>query len=127
VQVAATHDLTSFANDELARRRELGFPPYTRLLALRLHGNVEARVRGAAERLAEGARRAIAKGEPADLLGPSPSPLARLRGKHRWQLLLRSLEHGPLHRLGRLLEADHRARGPAGVELSLDVDPISLL
>ena len=127
VQVASTHDLTAFADAEMARRRELGFPPFTRLLAVRLQGNVEARVRASAERLAESARRAIAQGEPADVLGPSPSPLARLRGKHRWQLLLRSVDHAPLHRLGRLLEREHATRGPTGVELSLDVDPISLL
>ncbi len=127
VQVASTHDLAAFVESELVRRRALGFPPFTRLLALRLQGNVEARVRAAAELLAEAARRSIAQGEPADLLGPAPAPLARLRGKHRWQLLLRSPEHAPLHRMGRALAEAHRRKGPTGVELSLDVDPMSLL
>jgi primosomal protein N' (replication factor Y) len=58
------------------------------------------------------------------VLGPAPAPLAKLRGKHRWQLLLRARDHGPLHRLGRALLAGH---GVAGVELSVDIDPGALL
>jgi primosomal protein N' (replication factor Y) len=93
-------------------------------VVVRLQGNDEGKVRGAAERMAALARRLIAAGEDADVLGPSPAPLARLRGKHRWQLLLRAVEHGPLLRLGRALQA---APGLPGVELAIDVDPATLL
>jgi primosomal protein N' (replication factor Y) (superfamily II helicase) len=117
-------DYDTFALEELKRRQELRFPPFARLLVVRLQGNDEGKVRGAAERTAALARRLIAAGEAADVLGPSPAPLARLRGKHRWQLLLRALEHGPLLRLGRALQA---APGLPGVELALDVDPATLL
>ena len=127
VQIAAGHDLEEFARSELERRRVLSFPPYTRLAALRLSGNVEPKVRAAAEALAEGARRLIAQGEPADVLGPASSPLARLRGKHRWQLVLRAADHAPLHRLALRLRAHHQAKGPDGVELSIDVDPMSMM
>jgi primosomal protein N' (replication factor Y) len=125
--VRAASDYAAFAREELGRRQALGFPPYARLAAVRLQGNVEARVKGAAERLAAAARRETANGLAASVLGPAPAPLARLRGKHRWQLLLRADGHGPLHRLGRLLQDEHERRGPAGVELALDVDPTALL
>ena len=123
---AAQHDYAAFAADELERRRTLGFPPWSRLVALRLQGNVEARVQGAAERLAESARRSLGRsGERGvDVLGPAPAPLARLRGKFRWQLLLRAQDHGPLLRLARELMARHEA---PGVELQADVDPVALL
>jgi primosomal protein N' (replication factor Y) len=127
VQVALTHDAAAFAETELQHRKALGFPPWTRLLALRLSGNAEPRVRAAAEALATEARRAIAQGEQADVLGPASSPLARLRGKHRWQLVLRAGDHAPLHRLALRMRAWHAARGPEGVELALDMDPVSLL
>src|SRR5439155_1363324 len=81
-------------------------------------------VLGADERLARAARRLIARGEPADLLGPAPAPLAKVRGKYRWQLLLRARDHGPLHRLGRSLAGAHDV---AGVQLSIDIDPGALL
>jgi primosomal protein N' (replication factor Y) (superfamily II helicase) len=119
-----TSDYDAFAQAELGRRELLQFPPFVRLAALRLQGNAEPRVRGAAERLASAARRLIARGEEAEVLGPAPAPLARLRGKHRWQLLLRATDHGPLHRLGRALLAAHDV---SGVELSVDIDPGALL
>jgi len=124
VQVALSHDAAGFASAELERRRALGFPPYARLCALKLAGNAEPRVRAAAERLAEAARRLISRGAQADVLGPAPAPLARLRGKFRWQLLLRAADHGPLHELARALQDVPR---PPGVELAIDVDPISLM
>jgi primosomal protein N' (replication factor Y) len=120
-------DYSAFAEAELRRRAILRFPPFARLLALRLQGNAEPHVRGAAERLAAAAHRLVSGGEPADVLGPAPAPLARLRGKHRWQLLLRAADHGPLHRMGRALLDEHAQRGPAGVELAVDVDPVALL
>src|SRR5207245_11745025 len=98
--------------------------PFVRVMAARLEGTSEPRVKGAAERLAAAARREISRGEQADVLGPSPAPLAKIRGKHRWQLLLRARDHAPLHRLGRVLQAAHDL---SGVELALDVDPGALL
>ncbi len=121
---AVTADYDAFAREEMQRREQLHFPPFARMAVIRLQGNVEAAVRGAAERAAREAKRLIARGEPADVLGPAPAPLAKLRGKHRWQLLLRARDHAPLHRLGRALQETH---GVAGVELSVDIDPIALL
>ena len=91
---------------------------------MRVTGNSEPRVRGAAERIASRARRMAAGGEPVEVVGPAPAPIARVRGKHRWQLLLRAADHAPLHRVARTLAASHEIRG---VQLALDVDPVSLL
>ena len=117
-------DYDAFAEAELRRREELHFPPFARLLAVRFMGNSEAKVRGAAERAAARARRLAAGGEAVEVLGPAPAPLAKVRGKHRWQLLLRAREHPPLHRVARALQASH---GVAGVQLAVDVDPVALL
>ena len=121
---AVSSDYDSFAQAELSLRERLHFPPFVRLMAVRLQGNAEPRVRGAAERLAARARALVSNGEAADVLGPAPAPLARVRGKHRWQLLLRAADHGPLHRIGRALAQAHLI---GGVELALDVDPGALL
>jgi primosomal protein N' (replication factor Y) len=117
-------DYDAFSAAELRRREELHFPPFARLLAVRLLGNSEAKVRGAAERAAARARGLASGGEPVDVLGPAPAPLAKVRGKHRWQLLLRAREHPPLQRVARALQASHEV---AGVQLAVDVDPVALL
>ena len=117
-------DYDAFAAEELRRRERLRFPPFVRLAAVRLSGNSEVRVRGAAERAASAARRFASGGDALDVLGPAPAPLAKVRGKHRWQLLLRAPDHAPLHRVGRALQASHRV---PGVQLAVDVDPVALL
>ena len=121
---AVAVDYAAFAREELRRREALEFPPFSRLVAVRLQGNSETAVRGAAERAANSARRLVAAGERADVLGPAPAPLSRIRGKHRWQILLRAHDHGPLHRIAQKLLRDP---GVSGVELAVDVDPVALL
>ena len=125
VIAAAAHDYAGFAAGELARREVLDFPPYVRLCALRVQGNVEARVQGAAERLAARARDLLRRERDAvDVLGPAPAPIARLRGKHRQQIRRRARDHAPLHRLCRALCG---VPLPSGIELAIDVDPAALV
>ena len=121
--VAFARDYAAFAKLEAERRRTLRFPPWTRLVALRVQGNTLAR-QGAAERLAARARDAARGGEPIDVLGPAPAPISRLRGKERIQILLRADGHPALHRVARALLSE---RLPPGVELAVDVDPASML
>jgi primosomal protein N' (replication factor Y) len=122
---AVSLDYDAFAAEELRRREKLRFPPFVRLAAVRLSGNSELRVRGAAERAAVTARRmGTSLGEGFDVLGPAPAPLARVRGKHRWQVLLRAPDHTALHRAGKAVVAAHRT---SGVQLAVDVDPVALL
>lgn len=121
---AVSLDYDAFASAELRRREALRFPPFARLLAIRLAGNSEARVRGAAERAGAMARRLASGGAAVEVLGPAPAPIAKARGKYRWQLLLRAAEHPALHRLARTLQASIDVRG---VELAIDVDPVALL
>jgi len=122
--IAYARDYKQFTDLEGPRRKALGFPPWSRLIALRIQGNALARVEGAAERLAARARNAASRGERIEVLGPAPAPLARLRGKERLQVLLRAEGHAPLHRVARMLSSEPL---PPGVELAIDVDPASLL
>jgi primosomal protein N' (replication factor Y) len=139
---AARHDFAGFAQVELAVRNEFGYPPYGRLVALAFAGTEEERVVESAMRAVEAvgearvAHEAAAKERGAvlegalDLLGPAPSPLARLRGKHRWRITLKDRDLKRLHAVARAaLESLEGGRGklPAGVQLSVDVDPYDVL
>ena len=126
---SARHDYAGFMAGELARRRALGYPPFTRLVNLRLDGRDAAAVERAARELAaQVRRRARALGLAADrVLGPAPPPLERVRGRYRWQILLRNADVRALRALARF------ARGAAGPgsrsrpRLVIDVDPYSML
>jgi primosomal protein N' (replication factor Y) len=60
-------------------------------------------------------------------VGPAPAPLARIKGRWRWHLLVRAAARGPLGPL--LRYAARRAPHAAGgaIRLVLDRDPVSLL
>ncbi|MCB2228770.1 MAG: primosomal protein N' [Desulfarculaceae bacterium] len=127
VVAALAHDAEGFYAEELDERRALGYPPFARLVGLRLEGASEAATGRAAEALARALERARAKVEPrAAVLGPAPAPIARAAGRWRWLVLIKSPTAGAaaeILRLGR-----HQAGPPPdGVRLIVDVDPLSLI
>jgi primosomal protein N' (replication factor Y) len=91
VVAASKHDYAAFAERELGFRREQGYPPYSRLAKLIYEDNDYTRAQTNAERLTETLRDALAReGLPVtNLMGPAPPFFARLRGRYRWQILLR--------------------------------------
>jgi primosomal protein N' (replication factor Y) len=129
VVAAMRHDYRGFMQGELARRRTLGYPPFARLVNLRVDGgdaeSVERAARELAGRLRRRARQ-LGLGEDA-VLGPAPPPLERVRNRYRWQILLRSADVRPLRALARAArEAMAPARGREP-RLVIDVDPYSML
>ncbi len=87
LRAARAHDFRAFARHEMAARRELGYPPLSRLLLLRIEGEDVAAVERLGAEAAAGLR-ALAGGRFV-VLGPAPAPLERLRQRHRRQILLR--------------------------------------
>ncbi|MCD6187135.1 MAG: primosomal protein N', partial [Desulfuromusa sp.] len=61
-----------------------------------------------------------------EILGPSPCPLSRLRGKSRYQILLKSAARPVLRQLLNCLD-DGIKQLPRQVNLIIDVDPIDML
>jgi len=91
VSSAADHDYKTFAKQELAFRRQQGYPPYTRMAKLVYEDKDYSRAQARARELSVALRDALAQdGLPTThLLGPAPPFFARLRGRYRWQILLR--------------------------------------
>ncbi len=119
------NDYEAMFNSELAMRRTLQYPPFSRLINLRFSGEREDKVRQAVTLMAEAVKPYCRKGLA--MLGPAPSPLARLRGRYRWQLLLKG-EAGALHVASAFLQQRARKAGfPGGVKMTVDVDPENML
>ncbi len=125
---ATTHDYRGFIAGELARRRALGYPPFARLVLVRLDGKTDTTVERAARALAERLRahaRSLGLGDDA-VLGPAPPPVARVRGRHRWQVLLRHADVRGLRALARAARAGEADAHAHGLRLVVDVDPVSM-
>jgi primosomal protein N' (replication factor Y) len=123
VACAVNHDYARFADLELRVREEHGWPPFRRLLAVRIEGS-EAGARLGAEAIAAAARPALGPGVA--MLGPAPAALERLRGKSRWQILFRAADPAALRRIHRAVLPLSR-RPPGGASVRFDVDPYALL
>jgi primosomal protein N' (replication factor Y) len=112
IRAAAALDTDGFADDELLRRRLLGYPPFSVMARLLVADPDRARAEERGRRAAE----AVAGGD-VEVLGPLPSYVARRAGRYRFQVVVRAADADAR---GRALE-----RVPPGV--TIDVDPESLL
>jgi primosomal protein N' (replication factor Y) len=117
IQTAARHDFVGFYRQELAHRRRLGYPPFSRLVALRYSDEDPSRCRAEAERLGRWLSAQVRHlGLSANLIGPAPCFFGRVQGRSRWQIVVRAPDPMPLLRDVAL---------PWGWRA--DVDPVSLL
>ncbi|MCO6439192.1 MAG: primosomal protein N' [Phycisphaerae bacterium] len=127
LRFALTHDFEAFATSELEVRRKTLLPPFRRLARFVLAHEREQTARSEAAALGERVREAIAalKLERADVLGPNPCALSRLRGQYRYDLLARTLSAGQLRELLAALENTKALRTRAK-SLVVDVDPVTM-
>ena len=126
VRHALQHDYPGFYAEELIFRKELGYPPFSRLVLLMFRGVKEEAVAEAAGSVAEIMKKAL-KG-CGEVLGPVPSPLTRVRGKYRWQVILKGKEGTAFRRQVQAGIVRYEQSGRKhGVELLVDVDPQSLM
>jgi primosomal protein N' (replication factor Y) len=123
VRCAAAGAVEDFYRNELAVRKALGFPPFSRLFRLVFRGTREADIVSVSENYARALKTKLAAF--AEILGPSECPLAVIAGKYRRQLLIRTTAFSRVHAaLGALLKTLKPLRG---VHLEIDVDPVGLL
>jgi primosomal protein N' (replication factor Y) (superfamily II helicase) len=92
IQCAARHDYLSFYKQELEYRRQLGYPPFRRLAGLTFAHFNDERCQKEAEKMRDKLMNEIERRGLADisLIGPAPAFIHRLRGKFRWQLIVRA-------------------------------------
>jgi primosomal protein N' (replication factor Y) len=128
VAAAAEHDYATFMAGELARRRELGYPPFSRFVSVRVEGRDARRVEHTAYELGRalgGHAKALGLG-PEAVLGPAPAPIERVRGRYRWQLLLRVAAPGMLRALARAAATQASTVRSRDLRVIIDVDPYSM-
>jgi primosomal protein N' (replication factor Y) len=118
IRAAARHDYISFYNQEIDYRRELYNPPFTQLARLVYVNTNDSRCQREAERM-----RALLVEEMKvhgiegiDILGPAQAYIHRLRGRFRWQLILR----------GNGL-ASFLANIPFPQGWTIDIDPMNMI
>ncbi len=119
IRYAVEYDIEAFYREELRYRKELLYPPFSRLALLMFrHKNIE-RLRDAMEGVVKGLSDIP---EGVRVSGPVPAPIPKMKGLYVYHLLLRSQNTAKL--LSTVHELDRRLR-PAmrNVKMSIDIDP----
>jgi primosomal protein N' (replication factor Y) len=113
-------DREAFYKNEIEQRERAGYPPFGRLAGL----VVAANERHAAETYCRALARAAPREDEVRVLGPAEAPIAVVRGRHRFRLLVKSPRSFDLSAYLRAWLAE--APKPRGnVRLEVDVDPQS--
>jgi len=117
IEAAARHDTAGFLRGELARRRELRYPPFADLIKVVVSSVRAEPAHAAAVRVAG----ALA-GVDGEVLGPAP--LFRLRDRERWQVVVKTTARAPaVAATAAAVDAAARDRALREVAFSVDVDP----
>jgi primosomal protein N' (replication factor Y) len=120
-----THDYESFYDEEILLRKEIGYPPFSRLILIEFRGKREQSVREAAFAFSTLFPKS---GSFYELLGPSEPTIKKLRNEYRWHILIkdkRDADPGG-EKIRRLLsgalEMYQKRYANAAVTVTVDVD-----
>lgn len=120
IEAVAKYDYHTFVSGELEQRHLLNYPPYGRVVLLRLSGTNPVEVEHVSQKIAE----AIPQGEGLDILGPSPASILRVANRYRWQIMLKFLSDS-LPNLPNW--SDIRKLCSPSITLTIDVDPLHIM
>jgi len=130
ITAASNHDYLGFYNREIEHRRELSYPPFSRLVNVissdPIDGTAEGRIQTFASEFLRRLEQSGAELQDfIDVLGPAPAPQAKLKGLYRWHMCIRDRGSSGLHGLLRdvLSSLPHSVAGG----IVLDVDPVTML
>ncbi|MGL5133084.1 MAG: primosomal protein N' [Planktothrix sp.] len=119
IQAVQRHDYESFVATELQQRQELNYPPYGRLILLRLSSFNQQDVEQTAQRLAEFLLENNLDSD-FELLGPAPAPILRVANRYRWQILIKTAQDSSI------ILPKFSDFNSGSVYITIDIDPLHL-
>ena len=120
-------DFEGFARMEMKRRHMLAWPPYSRVVLIRIEGGNPGLVERFARKLAEVASGALSQtASNVRVLGPAAAPISKVSNKYRWQLFLKGPSYAALN-VPLCAVEKAVAASPKTIKVVVDVDPATML
>ncbi len=127
IRCAKEHDYSGFYGDEISLRRELGYPPFSRIVNLRISGMKKERTEEDVRCIGVLAKKlsldGIARGK-VEIMGPAEAPIAQIKGRYRWHILLKGEDIKALHALVKNILTKAESDG---IDIKVDVDPVNFM
>lgn len=125
---ASHHDFDGFAQGEMIQRKKFDYPPLGSVARIIIRGPQEDTTEAFAERMKDSLESAREKlGAEVRILGPAPPPIAKLRGKFRFHILLQSARSDALGETIRRGTATMSAPAKDDIQFVIDIDPMDML
>jgi primosomal protein N' (replication factor Y) len=132
ILAARDQDFNAFYHEEITFRKALNYPPFSRMIQLKISSTDPALAKNYAHQLGDRCRTLKTSNSSlygtVEIMGPIESSLTKVARRYRWQILLKGGHAKALHQFATQLLAEnptmfHNSR----VRVALDVDPVSLL
>lgn len=123
VQAARRLDYAGFFDREIEFRRELAYPPHSRMSRVVFSGPDENEVARFGQRAGEALRAALS--DRVTLVGPAPAPMARIRNVFRYHLMARSSAPSAMNKA--LYRVLNDLKCPRAIHVTIDVDAHSVM
>jgi primosomal protein N' (replication factor Y) len=126
---AKGHDYKAFAARETELRSSAGYPPFRNLAVIKMQGGRKEDTREAASQMAAALKDLpLVHKDEIRVMGPVEAPIAKIKGRYRFQILLKARRHLILQRILRETMLSFKARlERRGVECTADIDPYQML
>jgi primosomal protein N' (replication factor Y) len=127
IVTGAKQDFRAFSDYELRHREESRYPPYSRLVLITVEAKGADKAEDEAQKVANTGKDFAAryKGAIYTVAGPFEAPIAKLRGKHRRQVIIKARGfrevRGVVEAIKPLVKVQER------LKVSIDVDPVNML
>jgi primosomal protein N' (replication factor Y) len=127
IQAAIRQDFVGFARSELAHRRDVGLPPFARMVRIVLREQEPEKLHKRAEAVAALLSDAASREAPGAIRmkGPMPCAVSKIAGYFRSQIVMLCNQATPLQRV--LAAVRDKGGLTKGERVAVDVDPVSLL
>ena len=132
ISAARNQDFNSFYQQEIDFRKALAYPPFSRMIQLKIAGKDPQETEKHAHFLGDSCRTLksthSAHYQSVEIMGAIEASLARIAQRYRWQILLKSSNTGSLHQfINQLMAECHTAFTHRRVQVAVDVDPVFLM
>lgn len=121
-------DYVNFANQEILFRKELSYPPFSKVVRLRIQSTWRNKAEACSQQVHHWLKQAFDHhklNDTVQILGPAEAPMHKLRGKYRFQILIKIHEKKNISSLFLQL-LKHKSIVIAGTKVLIDVDPIQM-
>ncbi len=127
IKAARNQDYIEFFNQETPFRKALMYPPYSRMIQLKISGKNADKTRDHARLAADILERLNTREPKAQILGPIEAAIQKISSRYRWQILIKGISSANLSTMVSAMVLDPSIHKVKSVSIAIDVDPYSLL